>query len=374
MALGYRAGRTARQVRELLALLAAAGANHSLGLDASLAAVELAGTAAADWPDSGSALRQSLAQGLLAQLTEAAVLLSTAAPLRARAGDALSRLGDPRFDTARFSLPADERLGFEFIPADPGFMIGTRRKDAQRVAKASGGEAYDEEFNDEVTPAPAFHIARYPVTVAQFRAFVEATGPPLGDDRALRDPDSRPVRNVSWREASAYCAWLQQMLDESPALATTAAAKGVRQQGWRVALPSELEWERAARGGLVGQVFTWGDGADPQRANYNKSGIDNTSVVGCFAPNGHGLFDMVGNACEWTRSPWVDRYGPAMLRAEALNPGDDDSLVVRGGSWVNDADVARCASRDGITPGLRASGLGFRVVLRSSPVSRAAGR
>ena len=374
LALGYRAGRTARQVRELLALLAAAGATHRLGLDASLAAVELAGTAAADWPDSGSALRQSLAQGLLAQLTDAAVLLSTAAPLRARAGDALSRLGDPRFDPGRFSLPADERLGFEFIPADPGFMIGTRRSDAQRVAKASGDKVFDDEFNDDPTPAPAFHIARFPVTVAQFRAFVEATGIPLGNDRMLRDPDSRPVRYVSWREATAYCAWLQQMLVESHALAVTAAARLVREQGWRVALQSELEWERAARGGLVDQVFPWGDDVDPKRANYDQSGIGNTSAVGCFAPNGHGLFDMVGNVWEWTRSPWADRYGPAVLRDEALNPGEKDRLVVRGGSWISRAVSARCAYRLRVTPGERSSDLGFRVVLRSSPVLGAAER
>ena len=360
--------------RELLALLAAAGAHHRLGLDASLAAVELAGTAAADWPDSGSALRQSMAQALLALLTDAAVLLGTAAPLRARAGDALSRLGDPRFDTARFSLPADERLGFEFIPADPGFMIGTRRSDAQRVAKASGGKVFDDEFNDDSTPAPAFHIARFPVTVAQFRAFVEATGIPLGNDRMLRDPDSRPVRYVSWREATAYCAWLQQMLVESHALAVTAATRLVREQGWRVALQSELEWERAARGGLVGQVFPWGDAADPQRANYGLSGIGTTSVVGCFAPNGHGLCDMVGNVWEWTRSPLADGYGPAMLRDEALNPGEEDQLVVRGGSWINLAHCARCSYRRRNASGLRSGDLGFRVVLRSSPVSRAAER
>ena len=374
LALGYRAGRTARQVRELLALLAAAGNRHGLSPDASLAALELAGTAAADWPDSGSALRRLLAQGLLAPLTDAAVLLSTAAPLRARAGDALSRLGDPRFDPGRFCLPADERLGFEFIPADPGFMIGTRRSDAQRVARATGKEAYEDEFNDELTPAPAFHIARYPVTVAQFRAFVKTTGSPLGHAAALRDLDSRPVRFVSWHEATGYCAWLQRMLAESPALAATAAAQLVREQGWRAALPSELERELAARGGLVGQMFPWGDGADPQRANYDESGIGSTSVVGCFAPNGHGLFDIVGNVWEWTRSPWADRYGPDMLRAEALNPGDDARLVVRGGSWVNRADYARCAYRSRLTPDLRDSLLGFRVVLRSSPVSRAAGR
>ena len=124
----------------------------------------------------------------------------------------------------------------------------------------------------------------------------------------------------------------------------------------------------------MGQVFPWGDNADPQRANYSKSGIGITSVVGCFAPNGHGLFDMVGNVWEWTRSHWADRYGPAMLRAEALNPGDDDRLVVRGGSWGGRADYARCAYRSGSTPDGRGNDLGFRVVLRSSPVSGATER
>lgn len=374
LALGYRAGRTARQVRELLALLAAAGATHGLGPDAALAAVELAGTAAADWPDSGAALRQPLAQALRAPLADVAVLLGTPPPLRARAGDALSRLGDPRFDAQRYFLPADERLGFEFIPADPGFMIGTRRGDAGRVAQATGNKVYDAEFNDDVTPAPAFHIGRYPVTVAQFRAYVEATGSPLGDDDALRDPDSRPVRYVSWREATSYCFWLQRKLANSPALALTAAARLVREQGWRVALPSELEWERAARGGLVGQVFPWGDGADPHRANFSKSGIGSTSAVGCFAPNGLGLYDMVGNLCHWTRSPWVDRYGPAMLRAESVKPGGDDPLVVRGGSWLDGAGSAGCAYRYGDSPDERYGHLGFRVLLRSSPVSGPAGR
>ena len=369
LAMGYRAGRAARQVRELIALLRQAVDRPEVDRSSALAAAELAGTAAADWPDSGESLRRDCAQRLLALLGDEATLLNTAAPLRARAGDALSRLGDPRFDPERFFLPADDQLGFVHVPADPMFMIGTRRQDAGRIAGATGYEARDAEFNDAVTPSPAFHIARYPVTVAQFRAFVEATGFRLGDADALRDPDSRPVRRVSWHGAIAYCSWLQRALGESPTLAGTPAARLVRDQGWRVALPSELEWEKAARGGRVGQVFPWGDDADPGRANYDESLIGDSSAVGCFAPNDFGLFDMVGNLWEWTRSPWADAYDASRLMAEAVKPGDEQRLVVRGGSWVDPRGGARCACRLRGAPGDRDFNLGFRVVLRSSPVS-----
>jgi hypothetical protein len=121
-----------------------------------------------------------------------------------------------RFDPQRFYLPADEMLGFVRIAADPGFMIGTRRQDAARVSKIIGGKVDDDEINDALTPTPEFYIARYPVTVAQFRAFVEATGFAIGDADALADPDSRPVRRVSWHEALAWCDWLNEMLSHYP--------------------------------------------------------------------------------------------------------------------------------------------------------------
>ena len=80
------------------------------------------------------------------------------------------------------------------------------------------------------------------------------------------------------------------------------AADLLRTPGWRVALPSEPEWECAARAGQPGAIFPWGDTPDPELANYGDSGIGNTSAVGCFAPNAWGLHDMVGNVWQWTRS------------------------------------------------------------------------
>ncbi len=368
LAMGYRAGQAAHQVRELISLLRDAGGQAGASLDTALAAAELAGTAAADWPASGAGLRQACAAQLHALLTDDATLRHTKPSQRARAGDALARLGDPRFDPERFFLPADEQLGFAPIPEDREFMIGTRPQDAERVARSTGDEAFKDEFNDTTTPTSVFHIARYPVTVAQFRSFADATGLQPGDARTLSDPDTRPVRWVSWTEASDYCAWLQQMLREAPALAHTPAARLVRDQDWRVALPSELQWEKAARGGRVGQVFPWGDDHDRNLANNGESGVGNTSAVGCFAANDFGLFDMIGNVWQWTSSPWVETYGAKMLRAEALKPGVDDRLVVRGGSWGDRRDFARCAYRFRFTPDDRFYDLGFRVVLRSSPV------
>jgi len=226
----------------------------------------------------------------------------------------------------------------------------------------------DDEINDALTPTPEFYIARYPVTVAQFRAFVEATGFQIGDGDALRDPDSRPVRRVSWHEARAYCDWLNNQLATSAVLAQSEIARLVSEGHWLVALPSELEWEKAARGGRPDAVFSWDDTPDPNRVNYNDSGIGDTSAVGCFPANGFGLHDMIGNVWEWTRSHYPSYPYRGDDGRENLNTSDRDSLVVRGGSWGFSRDDARCAYRDGSLPDYRGSGIGFRVVVRSAPV------
>jgi formylglycine-generating enzyme required for sulfatase activity len=371
---GYLGAHAAKSARLLLGDLAKAGATP----DTQFSAAELAGTAALEWPESGAPLRTECAQRILVLLSDAAALRQSTPAVRARAGDALARLGDPRFDPRRFHLPADDLLGFVHIPADPAFRIGTRMADLERVARIIDGEVPDSEINDEPTPTPDFYIARYPVTVAQFRAYCDATGVQPGDADALRDPDSRPVRWVDWREALAYCDWLTTALASEPVLAGSAAVLLVREGSWRVALPSELEWEKATRGGLVDAVFSWGDTPDPNAANDVDSQIQETSAVGCFPANGFGLYDMVGNVWEWTRSLWgTDRDKPDFAypyrandaRREALDAGDEVWRVVRGGSWFDHRVGARCASRFRPRPVARIDFLGFRVVLRAAPVS-----
>ena len=364
---GYKGAKSARPARQFIQALAGAGATP----DARLSAAELAGTAALEWRESGAAVRTACAARIVDLLGDDAALIAAKPALRARAGDALSKLGDPRFDAQRLYLPADGSLGFVRIAADPGFCIGTRQTDRGRVAKIIGQKVDDDEINDTLTPTPEFYIARYPVTVAQFRSFVDATQHEPGDPDALRDPDSRPVRYVNWHEAVAYCAWLGETLARSPLFADDVIAGLVREGSWRVALPSEPEWEKAARGGLADAVFSWGDTPDPQRANYSDAGVDDTSVVGCFPANGYGLFDTLGNVWEWTRSAY-GAYPYPMNDAQRENPdaGDDVHWVVRGGSWGSHSGSARCAFRVRLPPGGRGDRLWFRVVLRSAPVSK----
>ena len=194
----------------------------------------------------------------------------------------------------------------------------------------------------------------------------------------MRDADSRPIYYVSWHEALAYCEWLNEMFATSPVLESSLIAGLVRDSGWQVSLPSELEWEKAARGGLRDAVFPWGDAPDPNRANYDESGIDDTSAVGCFPANGFGLYDMVGNVWEWTRSLWgKDRetpefrypYRPGDKKREDLRAGSEVLRVMRGGSFRNNRNFVRCAFRSRVRPLSRDDYLGFRVVLRSAPVS-----
>jgi formylglycine-generating enzyme required for sulfatase activity len=172
---------------------------------------------------------------------------------------------------------------------------------------------------------------------------------------------------VSWHEALAWCDWLNEELATSGVFAGHPIASLVREHGWRVTLPSELEWEKAARGGLRDAVFSWGNDADPARANYDQSEIGDMSAVGCFPGNDFGLHDMIGNVFEWTRSHF--RPYPYRSNDGRENLHDDDvQRVVRGGSWDSvSRNRARCACRLGGGPDFRHVSLGFRVVLRSSP-------
>jgi formylglycine-generating enzyme required for sulfatase activity len=292
-----------------------------------------------------------------------------ASVLRARAGDVLAQLGDPRFDPQRFYLPTDEMLGFVRIAADPGFMIGTRSADVGRVSQIISEDVPAAEINNTAAPVPEFYIARYPVTVGQFRAFVQATACEIGDEEALQAPDNRPVCFVKWKRALAWCKWLNEVLTTSPVFGDSPIASLVREHHWSLGLPSEIEWEKAARGGWPALVFPWGDHPDPNRANYDDSSIDHTSAVGCFPATGFGLHDMVGNVWEWTQSPWSSYPydGSDVWREDWSSPGEA-LRVVRGGSWSLHRGLARCAARSGLQPGNWGDLIGFRVVLRSSPV------
>ena len=134
---------------------------------------------------------------------------------------------------------------------------------------------------------------------------------------------------------------------------------GCLPDGWRADLPDEHEWEHASRGGQSKEWDYWWQGeANPERANYDDTGIHDTSVVGSFPANGYGLYDVLGNVLEWTLTPDELKHGKNKI----------ETRVVRGGWWFVSAGNLRCAYRVEAPPYSRGDFLGFRVVLRRSPV------
>ena len=198
-----------------------------------------------------------------------------------------------------------------------------------------------------------FWIARVPITNAQYRFFVEATGhePPKDweNGRPLKGRESHPVVSVSWYDALAYCEWLS------------------RATGKRITLPSEAEWEKVARGDKDRREYPWGDTFDATRCNCSELGLGHTTPVGIF-PDGaspYGVLDLGGNAWEWTRSILRDYpYDPQDGR-EDLAAGDDVSRVLRGGAFIDGARIVRCVYRRGSDPHFRFRNYGFRVVVVS---------
>jgi formylglycine-generating enzyme required for sulfatase activity len=203
--------------------------------------------------------------------------------------------------------------------------------------------AHDDEQPQHRLSLPEYDIARTPVTNAQYLAFVQATAhdPPRHwqNGRPPHDRDDHPVVWVSWHDAIVYCRWLFE---------TT---------GKPYSLPSEAEWEKAARG-TDGRLYPWGDEWDAARCNSDEGGRGDTTAVGAY-PGGvspYGLLDMAGNVWEWTRSLWGrgrDLEEPAF--GYPYNPRDgrenldagEAGRVVRGGCWFYSRLFARCAYRYG---------------------------
>lgn len=317
-------------------------------------------------------------------------------PERANVADALGRLGDPRFapglwlPSERFvrNSAAEEPLpGFVRVPAGV-FWMGAE------------GEVDNPPYEAEIDSD--FYISRCLTTVAQYQRFVDAGGYGgwiaekdaavwgagglafrdvygLGNKKQLRRSPGwteqlvyphRPVVNISWWEARAYARWL----NTDPAW-QRAQSQVSSWAGYRVCLPTELQWERAARlnekGGAHRQLWPWSDEAEDfdQRANVAECRVGRVSVVGCFAPNPLGIWDLSGNAREWMDNA-IDEPAHAPQRMTAVDePSLDNKRLpaLRGGAWLDNGDDVRVSIRDRIQPGGADLIIGFRVVLSLAP-------
>jgi len=242
---------------------------------------------------------------------------------------------------------------------------------------------YDEEKPQHTLNLPySYKAAKYPITNAQYNAFVEAGGyrerrywtaagwaeklkPQRGDKQPWTGPrqpwgepfnlSNHPVVGVSWYEAVAYCRWLTEVLRGCGELA----------EGWLIRLPTEAEWEKAARG-EDGRTYPWGEGFDVEKANGKETEVESTNAVGIF-PDGaspYGCHEMAGNVWEWGATKWDGGYKPYPYQIE--NEGTVDYLegkynrIVRGGSWNDDSDSLRCAYRNYYGPNFNYDLFGLR--------------
>jgi len=198
-----------------------------------------------------------------------------------------------------------------------------------------------------------FQMAQYPVTVAQWRAFVEAEE---GYDLLIRKPrgwspdrqpgrDNQPAVNVTWVEAVAFCQWLSDRL------------------GCAVRLPTEWEWQQAATGADPQNQYPWGPDWDESLANTYESNLGRMLAVGLY-PSGkskQNVMDLSGNVWEWC----LNQYD----QPKQTKVGGEARRVLRGGSWYYNLDFARCAARNNSVPDNRSNFIGFRLVCCVSPPS-----
>ncbi|MBM4424105.1 MAG: hypothetical protein FJ030_12050 [Chloroflexi bacterium] len=212
-------------------------------------------------------------------------------------------------------------------------------------------EARTDEYPQHTVHLNDYFIGKHPITHYQYQIFKDAAEPrKLGETTRWQCPpgkETHPVVNISWDEATAFCMWLSQ------------------ETGVIFRLPTEAEWEKAARG-TDGRIFPWGNIWDASKANCDEVRVG-TTPVGQFSPDGdspYGAADMSGNVWEWC----ADRYGENEYQSRAkttrnpFGPEDGEGVVVRGGAFDKSAKHARCAHRNWYYPFNRRRDVGFRIV------------
>jgi formylglycine-generating enzyme required for sulfatase activity len=210
-----------------------------------------------------------------------------------------------------------------------------------------------EQGRDEEKPArrvwvDGFEMAVYQTRNRDFACFLEATGrpaPPQWGEASFADPD-QPVVSVSWFEAIAYCEWLTALF------------------GRPYRLPTEAEWERVARGGVEGALYTWGDEPPLSRPDYPRRWggiVSGPRRVGEEPPNAFGIFDLGENVHEWCADWYSKDFYPVSPERNPAGPASGERRASRGGSWRHHIKVSRCAARASIPPSFQYADYGFRV-------------
>jgi formylglycine-generating enzyme required for sulfatase activity len=256
------------------------------------------------------------------------------------------------------------RLVFEpqlvTIPEGAFLMGSTPEQAAQAIKDGASEEWVEREQPQHSIELSEYTIGKYPVTNREYQAFVrDVDHKPPGDWNGEQYPPEKgdhPVVNVSWEDAQAYCEWLSEKTKK------------------HYRLPSEAEWEKAARG-TDGRVYPWGDEFDPQKANTSESQIGGTTPADQFSPQGdspYGCADMIGNVWEWC-ADWYDeqeyKNHTETVVKDPTGPEHGDYRLLRGGSFDSNRSLARCAARLRGLPDGHNWSLGFRVALSPSQKS-----
>ncbi len=234
----------------------------------------------------------------------------------------------------------------DFTVTDAGLNIKMRGIQGGKFTMGSNDSDASSNETPHTVTVSNFEIMKYEVTFAEYDKFCDATGRGKPDDEGW-GRGSRPVINVSWHDAVAYAKWLSKKTGKT----------------WR--LPTEAEWEYAAKGG-ENYKYAGSNNIDSiawyDKNSYYKGSSHadyGTHPVGTKSPNGYGFYDMTGNVCEWC-SDWYGSYNTdAQNNTKGASSGS--SRVLRGGGWINSAGYCRVAYRSSSTPDNRSNRIGFRL-------------
>ncbi len=264
----------------------------------------------------------------------------------------------------RLTLAPDVFLDLRRVAAGEFLMGSNPEKDSQ---------ADSEEQPQHKVYLDEYFIGKSPITVAQFAAFIKATGYsttaekqgkswrwtggihwkriqgaswqfPYGQGSDVSQKVDHPVTQVSWDDATAFCQW---------------ASKAT---GRKLRLPTEAEWEKAARG-TDGRIYPWGNAApDARRCNFNRN-VGDTTPVGQYSPQGDSPYccaDMAGNTWDWCSDWYTGDYYANSLGENPAGPASGEYRVLRGGSWESNGNLVRASYRNWSDPTIRNAYLGFR--------------